>query len=246
MDNTKETEITASLLLHQISGLSIDTALAELAGRFPGKVTFSTSFSFEDQVITHHILSAELPISIFTLDTGRLFAETYSVWSATNDKYGARVQAYYPDRGELEAFVDQKGPNAFYASVADRKACCHIRKVEPLKRALHGQAIWVTGLRAEHSPERRDHQVIEWDEGNRLFKYNPLLHWNTDEVRAYIDQHNIPYNPLHDKGFVSIGCAPCTRAIKSGEDFRAGRWWWEDSSKKECGLHVAPEAAGKA
>ncbi len=239
MDNTIETKITATSLLHQISGLSIDAALAELAARFPGKVTFSTSFSIEDQVIAHHILSAGLPVSIFTLDTGRLFAETYSVWSATNDKYGTHVQAYYPDRALLEAFVDQKGPNAFYASVADRKACCHIRKVEPLKRALQGQTIWVTGLRAEHSPERRDHQLIEWDEGNQLFKYNPILHWDTAQVRAYIDQHNVPYNPLHDKGFVSIGCAPCTRAIKAGEDFRAGRWWWEDNSKKECGLHAS-------
>lgn len=239
MDNTIDTKNTASSLLHLISGLSIDAALAGLADRFPGQVTFSTSFSIEDQVIAHHILSAGLPISIFTLDTGRLFAETYSVWSATNDKYGSRVQAYYPDRTLLEAFVDEKGPNAFYASVADRKACCHIRKVEPLKRALQDQAVWVTGLRAEHSPERQDHQVIEWDEGNRIIKYNPLLHWDTQQVRTYIDQYDIPYNPLHDKGFVSIGCAPCTRAIRPGEDFRAGRWWWEDNSKKECGLHAS-------
>jgi phosphoadenosine phosphosulfate reductase len=246
MDNTIDTKNTASSLLHQISGLSIGAALAELAGRFPGKVTFSTSFSIEDQVITHYILSAKLPISIFTLDTGRLFAETYSVWSATNDKYGTHVQAYYPDRALLEDFVAEKGPNAFYASVDNRKTCCHIRKVEPLKRALRGQAIWVTGLRTEHSPERRDHQLIEWDEGNRLFKYNPLLHWSTRDVRACIDQHDVPYNPLHDKGFVSIGCAPCTRSVRPGEDFRAGRWWWEDNSKKECGLHVAPDAADKA
>src|ERR1700743_1722138 len=172
MDKTIDTEITASSLLHQISGLSIDAALTLLAGRFPGQVTFSTSFSIEDQVIAHYILSSGLPISIFTLDTGGLFAETYSVWSATNDKYGTRVKAYYPDRVLLEDFVGQKGPNAFYASVALRKSCCHIRKVEPLKRALYGQSVWVTGLRAEHSPERRDHKLIEWDEGNHLFKYN--------------------------------------------------------------------------
>ena len=123
--------------------------------------------------------------------------------------------------------------------MADRKACCYIRKVEPLKRALEGQAVWVTGLRAEQSPERNQHQLIEFDEANGIIKYNPLLHWNTAEVREYIDRHDIPYNPLHDKGFVSIGCAPCTRAIRPGEDFRAGRWWWEDDSKKECGLHVS-------
>jgi phosphoadenosine phosphosulfate reductase len=237
MDNTIDTKNPASLLLHLISGLSIEDALAELTRRFPGKVTFSTSFSIEDQVIAHYILQNAFPVSIFTLDTGRLFAETYSVWSATNEKYGTRVQAYYPDRDRLETFLNDKGPNAFYESVANRKECCHIRKVEPLKRALHGQEVWVTGLRAEHSPERRDHQVIEWDEGNKILKYNPLLHWDTQQVRAFIDQHNIPYNPLHDRGFVSIGCAPCTRAIRPGEDFRAGRWWWEDNSKKECGLH---------
>jgi phosphoadenosine phosphosulfate reductase len=238
MDNTFDTKKLASQLLHQISGLSIGDALALLVEQYGDKVTFSTSFSLEDQVIVHHILSAGLPISIFTLDTGRLFAETYSVWSATNSKYGTRVLAFYPDRQLLEAYLNAKGPNAFYESVANRKECCFIRKVEPLRRALQGQAVWITGLRAEHSPERRDHQVVEWDEGNRIIKYNPLLFWDTATVKDYIDRHDIPYNPLHDRGFVSIGCAPCTRAIRTGEDFRAGRWWWEDSSKKECGLHI--------
>jgi phosphoadenosine phosphosulfate reductase len=236
MDN-----ITTSLsgqLLDQIGGLSIQEALNTLTARFPDRITFSTSFSFEDQVITHHIRSANLPVSIFTLDTGRLFAETYSVWSATNTRYATKIMALYPDRKLLEAYINEKGPNAFYDSVADRKSCCHIRKVEPLRRALHGQAVWITGLRAEHSPERQDHRIIEWDENNKIIKYNPLLHWDTTSVRAYIDKHSVPYNPLHDKGFVSIGCAPCTRAIRTGEDFRAGRWWWEESDKKECGLHV--------
>jgi phosphoadenosine phosphosulfate reductase len=219
--------------------LSIGEALARLSARFPGQVVFSTSFSIEDQVIAHHILSAGLPVSIFTLDTGRLFPETYSVWSGTNDKYAAKIKAYYPDRQLLESYLDEKGPNAFYESVANRKECCFIRKVEPLKRALKGQAVWVTGLRAEHSPERKDHQELEWDEGNQVLKYNPLLHWDGVAVREYIDAHNVPYNPLHDKGFVSIGCQPCTRAIRAWEDFRAGRWWWEDNSKKECGLHAS-------
>ena len=233
-------------LLHSISGLSISETLSLLAERFPGQVTFSTSFSIEDQVIAHQILGlrgagladAELPVSIFTLDTGRLFAETYSVWSNTNSKYDTHIKAYYPDRELLEGYLNEKGPNAFYESVANRKECCFIRKVEPLKRALKGQAVWVTGLRAEHSPERQDHAVIEWDPGNKIYKYNPLLHWDTTAVKEYISQHDVPYNPLHDKGFVSIGCAPCTRAIRAGEDFRAGRWWWEDDSKKECGLHA--------
>ncbi|HVS96140.1 MAG TPA: phosphoadenylyl-sulfate reductase [Puia sp.] len=239
MDHTTDTKQSAAELLYLISGLSIVEALSLLADRFPGKVTFSTSFSIEDQVVAHHILDADLPVSIFTLDTGRLFAETYSVWSATNDKYTTRVRAYYPDRVLLETYLREKGPNAFYGSVAHRKECCYIRKVEPLKRALEGQSVWVTGLRAEHSPERSGHAVIEFDEGNRIIKYNPLLHWDTARVREYIDRHNIPYNPLHDRGFVSIGCAPCTRAVRPGEDLRAGRWWWEDNSKKECGLHAS-------
>lgn len=243
MDNSKT---VYNQILDQISGLSISDALVLLAERFPGQVTFSTSFSLEDQVIAHHIFSTGIPVSIFTLDTGRLFAETYSVWSATNAKYGTRIRAYNPDRALLEDWLSGNGPNAFYESVANRKACCHIRKVEPLKRALKGQAVWVTGLRAEHSPERRDHGIVEWDEGNQVIKYNPLLHWNTPTVRAYIDRYDIPFNPLHDKGFVSIGCAPCTRAVRPGEDFRAGRWWWEDNSKKECGLHVAGAPVGSS
>jgi phosphoadenosine phosphosulfate reductase len=228
-------------LLDQVSRLSIPEALELLSSGFPGQVVFSTSFSIEDQVVAHEILSARLPIQIFTLDTGRLFAETYSVWTSTNEKYGTRIEAYYPDRALLEPYLNERGPNAFYESVANRKDCCHIRKVEPLRRALKGNAVWITGLRAEHSPERRDHRVLEWDEGNQVIKYNPLLDWDTAAVRAFIDLNEIPYNTLHDRGFVSIGCAPCTRAIRAGEDFRAGRWWWEDSAGKECGLHVMEE-----
>ena len=222
----------------QLSGLSIGEALQVLCALFPGRVTFSSSFSVEDQVITDHILSGNIPVSIFTLDTGRLFAETYSLWSSTNERYATKIKAYYPDHTLLETYLDEKGPNAFYESVANRKSCCHIRKVEPLKRALKGQAAWVTGLRAEHSPERKDLELTEWDDQNKIIKYNPLLHWTTAEVNAYISKYNVPYNILHDKGFVSIGCAPCTRAIKPGEDFRAGRWWWEESGRKECGIHT--------
>ena len=228
----------------QLSGLSIREALELLCGSFPGRVTFSSSFSAEDQVITDHILSNDIPVSIFTLDTGRLFAETYSVWSSTNERYGTKVKAFYPDRSILETYLSEKGPNAFYESVANRKECCHIRKVEPLKRALKGRAVWITGLRAAHSPERKDLELAEWDDTNKILKYNPLLHWTNEEVNAYISEHNVPYNILHDRGFVSIGCAPCTRAVKPGEDFRAGRWWWEDATKKECGMHTPQPPKG--
>ena len=228
-------------LLNLLPGLPTAQALEALVKQHPGKVTFSSSFSFEDQVITHDILSNHLNISIFTLDTGRLFAETYAVWSSTNDRYNTQVKAYYPNHRHIEDFVNIKGPNAFYESVENRKGCCYIRKVEPLKRALAGNEIWVTGLRAEHSSSRQDLSIVEWDETNQVIKYHPLLHWSTEEVAAYIRRFNIPYNPLHDRGFVSIGCAPCTRAIRPGEDFRAGRWWWEDQGKKECGLHSSQE-----
>ena len=229
-------------ITYQSDRLNFAAELAVLAKEYPGRVTFSSSFSYEDQVISHQILTNKIPISIFTLDTGRLFAETYSVWSSTNEKYATRIKAYYPDSTLLENFIAEKGPNSFYESVDNRKGCCFIRKVEPLKRALAGNAVWVTGLRAEHSPDRKDLPIIEWDETNQIIKYHPLLYWTTEEVKQYIRENNIPYNPLHDKGFVSIGCAPCTRAIKPGEDFRAGRWWWEDADKKECGLHVHDSA----
>lgn len=224
-------------LQNDISGLSITEALKKLYNAFPEGVTFSTSFSYEDQVITDHI-SKSVPVSIFTLDTGRMFPETYSTWTRTLERYGLPVKAFYPEEEQIQDFVTTNGPNAFYESVELRQKCCYIRKVVPLKKALEGKAVWITGLRAQHSPNRGDLQLLEWDETNRVIKYNPLLHWTTEEVIQYINQYNIPYNALHDRGFVSIGCAPCTRAIKSGEDFRAGRWWWEDAGKKECGLHV--------
>ena len=225
-------------LVYQLEGKSRTQAFAILAGRFPGRVTFSSSFGYEDQVIAHDILSNQLPISIFTLDTGRLFPETYSVWNSTNDRYGAKIKAYYPDHRLLEDFVQQRGPNSFYESVENRTGCCFIRKVEPLSRALQANDIWITGLRAEQSNARKDLPMLEWDAKHGVIKYHPLLHWTFEEVTAYINNNNIPYNSLHDRGFVSIGCAPCTRAIRPGEDFRAGRWWWENKSDKECGLHV--------
>ena len=232
-----------STLADKAGVVSIDDFLVTLVNQFPGQVIFSTSFSYEDQVITHKILSRQLPIKIFTLDTGRLFPETYSVWRATNERYGTHIKAYYPDNSLLEDFVAEKGPNSFYESVENRKGCCYIRKVHPLKRALKDNAVWITGLRAEHSADRHDMPQVEWDDGNHIIKYHPILHWTTEEVKQFINENNIPYNSLHDKGFVSIGCAPCTRATRPGEDFRAGRWWWEDNTKKECGLHVHQHAS---
>lgn len=225
-------------LLYQSNGLSIAAFIDVLVKQFSGQVTFSTSFSYEDQVITNEILANSLPVKIFTLDTGRMFAETYSVWNSTNEKYNTKIKAYYPKADALQEFIEANGPNSFYESIDNRKQCCFIRKVEPLKRALAGNAIWITGLRAEHSADRTNLPILEWDESNQVIKYHPILHWSTEDVKAYISKNHVPYNPLHDKGFVSIGCAPCTRAIKPGEDFRAGRWWWEDADKKECGLHV--------
>lgn len=228
---------TAAALQQQIRDRSIEEAIQLLVAAYPGAVTFSTSFSYEDQVITDIIQTHEFPVSLFTLDTGRLFPETYSTWSRTLEFYKTSIKAYYPDAQALSEFTATNGPNAFYDSPELRSACCTIRKVIPLKKALAGNAIWITGLRAEHSAARQDLSAIEWDAVNQVIKYHPLLNWTTEEVKQYIHQKAIPYNPLHDKGFVSIGCAPCTRAIKPGEDFRAGRWWWEDNSKKECGLH---------
>lgn len=234
--------------VQQLLSGSADIAeqLALLNEAFPQQVIFSSSFSWEDQALTHLIFSSQPGIEVFTLDTGRLFPETYSTWSRTLEKYGQKIIAYYPNESALQSFTAEKGPNSFYESVENRRQCCHIRKVEPLQRALKGKKIWITGIRAAHSPNRQDMPAVEWDEANQLIKFHPLLHWSTEELKAFIGKHDIPYNPLHDKGFVSIGCAPCTRAIRPGEDFRAGRWWWEDSSKKECGLHVHAENSGSA
>lgn len=225
-------------LAETIEGVPPQEALQRLAGEFPGKIVFSTSFSWEDQAITHLILTQQLPISIFTLDTGRLFEETYYVWSRTNEQYQTHIKPYYPDKDALESFIAQKGPNSFYESIENRKACCHIRKVEPLQRALKGNELWITGLRAEHSPERTGLPQLEWDETNQIIKYHPILNWTTEQLKQFVYENGIPYNTLHDKGFVSIGCAPCTRAVRPGEDFRAGRWWWENRESKECGLHA--------
>ncbi|TKC08865.1 phosphoadenylyl-sulfate reductase [Pedobacter frigoris] len=213
-------------------------ALTYFAETYPGQIVFSTSFGWEDQVITHMIFSNDIAIDVFTLETGRLFPETYYVWNRTLEIYNKPIKAYYPQAEALQEMVNRKGPNSFYESVDNRKECCGIRKLEPLKRALTGNKLWVTGIRSEQSLNRHDMVNLEWDEGNQMVKFHPIFFWSLDEVKEYIKKHNIVYNTLHDRGFPSIGCAPCTRAVREGEDFRAGRWWWEDQSKKECGLHA--------
>ena len=201
------------------------------------KLTFSTSLGYEDQIITHYISTKEINSTLFSLDTGRLFPETYSVLQNTLENYKKPIQIYFPDTKSVEALITEKGPLSFYESVENRKECCTIRKVEPLRRALKGYTIWITGIRKEQSQDRENISQIEWDSHNEIIKVHPLLYWTFEEVKNYIKDNKIPYNSLHDKGFISIGCQPCTRSIKEGEDFRAGRWWWEDATKKECGLH---------
>ena len=223
-------------LIQRTKNLSIEETLAFLANEFSEKVVFSTSFGQEDQVITALIATNELPIKIFTLDTGRLFQETYDVFHKTLKKYKVNIQTFYPETSQVEQLLNTKGPNSFYESVENRKECCFIRKVVPLKKGLAGNKVWITGLRAEQSENRNDLALFEYDAHFDIIKFNPLLKWTLAEVQKYIDDNNVPQNSLHKKGFISIGCAPCTRAIVEGEDIRAGRSSWE-SSHKECGLH---------
>lgn len=229
------TEI-AQTLLDKTKNFSIEETLTYLADQYQNKVVFSTSFGQEDQVITALIAKNNVPITIFTLDTGRLFQQTYDVFHKTLKKYKINIKTYFPETIAVEELLNQKGPNSFYESVENRKECCFIRKVVPLTKALKGNEIWITGLRAEQSENRNDLAAFEYDAHFNIIKYNPLLKWTLAEVQKYIDDNNVPQNALHKQGFVSIGCAPCTRAITADEDIRAGRWWWE-SSHKECGLH---------
>ena len=229
------TAITTALL-KKTATFSLEETLSFLAVTYKDKVIFSTSFGQEDQVITDIIAVHHLPISIFTLDTGRLFQETYDVFHKTVTKYNLNIKTYFPETKAVEELVDSKGPNSFYESVENRKECCFIRKVAPLTKALQGNTIWITGLRSEQSDNRNDLALFEYDAKFDIIKFNPLLRWTLNEVEDYLEKNNVPQNSLHKKGFVSIGCAPCTRAITPDEDIRAGRWWWE-SSHKECGLH---------
>jgi phosphoadenosine phosphosulfate reductase len=223
--------------IEKIEAASLSEGLEIINNLFPGKTVFSSSLGQEDQIITDAIFKNDLSIKIFTLDTGRLFNETYELLEKTMARYKKPIEVFFPDAKDVEEFVSKKGVNSFYESAENRKECCHIRKVKSLNRALQGAEVWITGLRAEQTDNRKDMAMIEWLEDKQLYKFNPLINWTYAEVLDYIKEFYVPYNPLHDKGFISIGCAPCTRAIEPGEDPRAGRWWWE-TSQKECGLHV--------
>ena len=220
--------------------LSLEARLARLRAAVDGRIVFTSSLGLEDQAISHAIFAQALDIEVVTLDTGRLFPETHELWAATEARYGRRIVSFHPEATALAALIARQGVNGFYESVEKRKACCFARKVEPLDRALADAAVWITGLRAEQAPSRTALSFLERDAARGLIKANPLLDWSRERLAAYIAEHAIPYNALHDKGFPSIGCQPCTRAIKPGEDIRAGRWWWENEDGKECGLHNRP------
>jgi phosphoadenosine phosphosulfate reductase len=226
-------------------GLSPQELLAEAARRFggvpakgAGRIALASSFGAEDQVLTDMLQQIEPRVPVFTLDTGRLPQETHDILDATRRRYGIEIEVLCPDREELERMVGRNGTNLFRDSVENRKLCCHVRKVQPLRRKLAQLDAWICGLRREQAPTRGGVQRVQWDEANGLIKLNPLADWTTEQVWSYIRAHDVPYNRLHDQGYPSIGCAPCTRAVEPGQDLRAGRWWWELPEQKECGLHV--------
>ena len=231
----------AADLARILGPLSPAQRLARLRQEIGGRVVFTTSFGLEDQVITHLLWEQNIDVELITLDTGRLFNETYTLWATTEQRYGRRIRALYPSRRNLEALVVSQGVNGFYDSKTARVACCQVRKVEPLERALSGAQAWLTGLRAEQSALRKDMGLATADHGRRLIKVNPLFDQTREQILAFVSNNSVPINELHAKGFASIGCAPCTRAILPGEPERAGRWWWEDASNQECGLHLKQE-----
>jgi phosphoadenosine phosphosulfate reductase len=212
--------------------------IREVKRRIEGRVAFSTSLGLEDQAILHAIANSGVDIDVFTLDTGRLFSEVLETVELSEFRYGIRIRLVAPDAGEIEELVARDGVFGFRHSVENRKTCCEVRKVRPLSRALEGAQGWISGLRREHSDARASVPLAEWDAARGLIKLNPVADWSTHDLTAYIAANNVPVNPLHARGFVSIGCAPCTRAIEPGEHPRAGRWWWENEEKKECGLHL--------
>ncbi len=227
----------ADRLDERFSGQEPQEVLAYFLKEYKGHITLASSLGIEDQVLTAMVCSIDRQTPVFTLDTGRMFPETYSLIERTNLIYGIRIQLYFPDFHAVEEMVKEHGVNLFYESVEKRRLCCHVRKLEPLKRAFAGMKVWICGLRHEQSVTRNANRMVEWDEQNDMLKVNPLIDWTEEQTWAYIRKHGVPYNKLHDQGFPSIGCQPCTRAVQTGEDIRAGRWWWESPEHKECGLH---------
>ncbi|NCA85891.1 MAG: phosphoadenylyl-sulfate reductase [Clostridia bacterium] len=227
--------------LHQLNqrfaGTSAHEILEYFLKSYQHRIAFATSMGAEDQAITHMMAGIDRNSRIFTLDTGRLFQETYDAIERTNARYGINIEVFFPEREQVEKMVNEKGVNLFYESIDNRKLCCHIRKIVPLRRALQGMDVWISGLRRSQAVTRQNLQPVEWDCTFGLLKINPLIDWTEEQVWDFINKNNIPYNRLHDQGFRSIGCLPCTRAIAPGDDVRAGRWWWETPEQKECGLH---------
>jgi phosphoadenosine phosphosulfate reductase len=241
----KDREIIATIaggFVERFAALDLFERLATIRAEIPGRVVFTTSFGLEDQAIAHAIFSQALAIDVATLDTGRLFPETYDVWAQTERRYGVHVLTFAPGHRAVEALIAGQGIDGFRSSVAARLDCCAVRKVAPLARALDGAAAWITGLRADQSADRAQVLPALFDEGRGLLKVNPLFDWTRERTREFVRAHDVPSNTLHERGFLSIGCAPCTRAVLPGEPERAGRWWWEQSQKKECGLHTAHDA----
>lgn len=237
------TPAQAEEAIARIGGTNPLARLLSLREALPGKIVFTTSFGIEDQAISHLIFTNKIAIDVATLDTGRLFPSTYATWAKTEETYGVRIRSYHPDPKALAAMIADAGVNGFYYSKEARLGCCGVRKVEPLDRALAGATGWVTGLRADQSSHRGTIPLAAWDAQYALVKAAPLFDWTRDDVVAFTEAEKVPVNPLHAEGFLSIGCEPCTRAVKPGEDERAGRWWWENDEAKECGLHV--DAAGR-
>ena len=229
--------LSVQALATALPALDLFERLRAIRAHVSGRIVFTTSFGLEDQAITHAIFSQSLSIDVATLDTGRLFPETHEVWAETEERYGRRVATFAPARSSLEALVAQQGIGGLRTSLAARLECCNVRKVAPLGRALAGSAAWITGIRADQSAGRAQLAAVAFNERHSLIKVNPLFDWTREQTLDFVQAHGVPYNRLHDRGFLSIGCAPCTRAVEPGESERAGRWWWEQSDKKECGLH---------
>ncbi|MDO9512487.1 MAG: phosphoadenylyl-sulfate reductase [Bacteroidales bacterium] len=226
-----------NILNEKLNTLNAEEIIRHVHEVFGTKILFSSSLGAEDQVITHMIATLKLPLRIITLDTGRQFSESYDLLQKTTARYNIPVEVFFPSHHKVEEMVNSHGINLFYDSVENRKLCCNVRKIEPLKRALQGMDAWITGLRREQSVTRTEMDYAEPDNLFGIIKINPLLGWTEKEVWDFVGEHKIPYNTLHDKGFRSIGCQPCTRAVMQDEDIRAGRWWWELPEMKECGLH---------
>lgn len=236
-DDMEQGKVLANNLNDLLWSKSSEEVLDYMFNSFNGRVGFSTSLGLEDQIITHMLSSINKSAYVFTLDTGRLFPETYDLLDLTSKKYDMKIDVFFPDAVKVQEMVNSKGINLFYDSIENRKLCCSIRKVEPLKLAFSGLDAWVSGIRRGQAPTRKDMQMVEWDNNYNLIKINPLIDWSESQVWDYVHNNSVPYNRLHDKGFPSIGCQPCTRAIMKGEDIRAGRWWWENPDTRECGLH---------